>query len=126
MMFRFFSEIVKGIFSASPRHWTVSTRNLSRRPQAYLVSDKKGKHCKAKKKNSNYRTRLLPHEFGEPYFIPPEGGGRGTVIPLPSDFLSTRVSIRYIKVVTLYIALFPDDNHGRSCPPPPFNFLVHD
>ena len=100
MMFRFFSEIVKGIFSASPYigQCLHGIYVEGRRPTLSLI--KKGKHCKAKKKNSNYRTRLLLHEFGEPYFIPPEGVA-GTVIPLSSDFLSTRVSIRYIKVVTI-------------------------
>ena len=100
MMFRFFSEIVKGIFSASPYigQCLHGIYEEGRRPTLSLI--KKGKHCKANKKNSNYRTRLLLHEFGEPYFIPPEGVA-GTVIPLSSDYLSTRVSIRYIKVVTI-------------------------
>ena len=44
MMFRFFSEIVKGIFSASPYMDSVYMEFIiSRRPQAYLVFDKKKK-----------------------------------------------------------------------------------
>ena len=42
MMFRFFFEIVKGIFSASPYMDSVYMEFIiSRRPQAYLVFDKK-------------------------------------------------------------------------------------
>ena len=49
MMFRFFSEIVKGIFSASPYigQCLHGIYEEGRRPTLSLI--KKGKHCKANK-----------------------------------------------------------------------------